>query len=407
VSGASDPQSQPQLSMSRAELIGLMALMSAVVAFSIDSMLPALPEIVAELTADAPNRAQLILTSFVFGLGAGTFLTGPLSDAYGRRAVIAGGIAIFCAASFVAWLAGTLELVLAARVVQGFGAAAPRIVMMAVIRDLFRGREMAKIMSFIMLVFTIIPAMAPLLSTGIIAISDWRGIFIAYILFGLLIVVWMMARLPETLAPSARRPVQVASLLSAAREIFTHRTVVLAITCQMLIFIVFFCLLSMIHPIYEITFDAAHSFPYWFAGISLLAGSASLLNAKLVVRFGMHRLVSIAMAVQIVLSACMIAVILIAPPLPIYFALFAIWQFSLFFQGGMIIGNLNAIAMDPVGHIAGMAASIMSGISTIGAAVFAAPIGLLFDGSPLPLACASLACTVVVSVLLRMMARGQ
>ncbi|MEM1004279.1 MAG: MFS transporter, partial [Pseudomonadota bacterium] len=185
--------------MSKAEFIALIAMMFATIAFSIDSMLPALPEIGAQLSPDDVNRAQLILTSFVLGMGIGTFFTGPLSDAFGRKPVIYGGAALYILASAVAWASASLELVLAARVVQGLGAAGPRVVAMAIIRDLYSGRVMARIISIAMMIFTLIPAAAPLLGAGMIAVFGWRSIFVLFIVFALIIVAWMGVRLPESL----------------------------------------------------------------------------------------------------------------------------------------------------------------------------------------------------------------
>lgn len=156
------------------EFIALIAMMFATVAFSIDSVLPALPEIAAELTPQDPNRAQLILTSFVFGMGLGTLVMGPLSDAFGRKPVIVGGAVLYCLAALVGYLAPTLETVLAARVVMGLGVAAPRVVSLAMVRDLYAGRDMARIVSFAMMVFMVVPAAAPLLGAAIIAAAGDR-----------------------------------------------------------------------------------------------------------------------------------------------------------------------------------------------------------------------------------------
>jgi DHA1 family bicyclomycin/chloramphenicol resistance-like MFS transporter len=180
----------------------------ATVAFSIDAMLPALPEIAAELTPEDANRAQLILTSFVLGMGIGTLVAGPLSDALGRKRVILMGAALYLLGAGLALIAPSLEMILLARVIQGIGAAGPRVVSLAMIRDLYSGRAMAQIVSYAMLIFTLFPAVAPLIGAAIIAGFGWRAIFVAFLIFSLVSVGWLTLRQPETLAPEARRPLR-------------------------------------------------------------------------------------------------------------------------------------------------------------------------------------------------------
>ncbi|MEP2031233.1 MAG: multidrug effflux MFS transporter [Paracoccaceae bacterium] len=372
--------------MGRVEFIMLCAMMVATTAFSIDAMLPALPEIGTELSPNDLNKAQLIVSSFVLGMGLGTAFTGPLSDAFGRKPIILWGGALYIIGAAVAWYSSSLEWVLAARVAQGLGAAGPRVATIAVIRDFYAGREMAKLMSFVMVIFTLAPAFAPLMGAGIIAGFGWRGIFAAFILFSLISIIWMSLRLREPLAVSDRRPFQPPLLWAAAKEAFAHPAVRASIAVQTLIFSMLFAMLNSVQQIYDITFAHGAQFPFWFGGIALLAGTAGFLNAALVIRVGMRRLVSVALITQVVISGCMVAVTLAAPAQPILFAAFVFWQFTLFFMMGMTIGNLNAIAMEPMGHIAGMAASVMGAVSTVLSAAIAVPLGLAFDGTPLPLA---------------------
>lgn len=372
--------------MSRPEFIALIAMMFATIAFSIDSMLPALPQIGAELSPGDVNRAQLILTAFVLGMGVGTFFTGPLSDAFGRKPVIFAGSLIYIAASFVAWTSSSLEVVLAARVVQGLGAAAPRIVAIAIMRDLFSGRIMARMMSMAMMIFTIVPAIAPLMGAGIIALTGWRGIFLAFILFSLITILWMGLRLPESLAREDRRPFRAPLILNAVREMLAHPTVRLSIMVQTLSLSMLFTMLIMVQPIYEAIFDRADSFPFWFGAVALVSGSASLLNAAVVVRIGMRRIVTWSFGAQICLTGLVLLAVSADISTRAMFPLFIVWQCSIFFMAGTTLGNLSAIAMEPMGHIAGTAASVIGGISTVMAAVIASPVGLLFDGTLWPLA---------------------
>lgn len=372
--------------MSRVEFVALCAMMFATIAFSIDAMLPALPEIGAELSPDNLNNAQLILTSFVLGMGIGTFFTGPLSDTFGRKPVIIGGALVYCLCAFVGWASQSLEVILAARLFQGIGAAGPRVVTLAIIRDLFSGREMARLMSFVMLVFTLVPAIAPLLGSFFIAIAGWRAIFLAFIGFSLISILWLGFRLPEPLARENRRPFQFRVLWGAIFEMWAIPVVRVSILVQTLCFAMLFTMLTSVQQIYDIAFERGDEFPFWFGAVAIVAGSASLLNAALVIRLGMRFLVTVTLGVQILLTGTMLGLCFVLPNGPLLFAVFVIWQTSVFFQAGMTLGNLNAMAMEPLGHMAGTAASVMGAIATVFGAGLAVPVGLAFNGTPVPLA---------------------
>ncbi|WP_170782488.1 multidrug effflux MFS transporter [Ruegeria lacuscaerulensis] len=371
--------------MSRGEFVALVAMMFATIAFSIDSILPALPDIGAQLSPDDTNKAQLILTSFVLGMGIGTFFTGPLSDAFGRKPVIYVGSALYILAAAAAWASSSLEMLLLARVLQGVGSAAPRVVAMAIIRDLYSGREMARIVSIAMMIFTLVPAIAPMMGAGVIALAGWRAVFVSFMLFSLITIVWMGLRLPESLTPENRRPLRLPLMLDAAREMFSHPTVRLSIMVQTLCLGMLFTMLTMVQQVYDEIHNSAHSFPFWFGFVALMSGSASLLNATLVVRLGMRRLVTWGLGGQILFTSFVLLLNSFDLSANLSFALFVSWQTAVFFMAGMTMGNLNAIAMEPMGHIAGMAASVIGSVSTVLAALIAGPIGLLFDGSILPL----------------------
>lgn len=368
------------------EFIALMAMLAATVAFSIDAMLPALPEIGEALSPDNLNNAQLIITSFVLGMGVGTFFTGPLSDAFGRKPVMVGGAIVYIAACAVAWASSTLEVMLAARVVQGLGAAGPRVVAMALIRDLYGGPQMARILSFVMMVFALIPALAPTIGHYIMLGFGWRAIFAAFMLFSLATLLWLMIRQPETLLPENRRPLSVRALSTATYEMFAHRTARLSIFVQTLTFGMLFTVLSSTQQVFDITFDQGAHFHLWFGVIAIISASASVLNARIVVRLGMRAIIKAMFTVQIVLTVLMIAITAVNGPYWLAFGTYVIWVTGNFFQAGLTIGNLNALAMEEMGHIAGLAASIIAAVATIGAVVMAAPIALMFDGTPMPMA---------------------
>jgi DHA1 family bicyclomycin/chloramphenicol resistance-like MFS transporter len=381
--------------MGRVEFVGLMAMLVATVAFSIDAMLPALPRIGAELAPEAVNRAQLVVTSFVLGLGVGTFFTGPLSDSFGRKTVILSGAAIYMGGALLAAAAPSLGLLVAARVLQGVGASAARIVAMAIIRDLHAGREMARLTSFVMMVFTLVPAVAPLAGSGIIALAGWRGVFGVFVAFSLVSGLWLALRLPEPLPRERRRPFRATALLAAAREVLSLRTVRLSIAVQMLCFTTLFASVSSIQQLVGETFGRPREFPYWFFGIALIAGAGSLFNASVVVRLGMRRLISVALAAQITLAAAVLGLFLWGLPEALRFPVYIIWQTTVFLQAALTLGNLTALAMEPLGHVAGMAASVVNSVATVGSVMLAVPIGLAYDGTPVPLLAGVLACVTL------------
>ncbi|MEE4317152.1 MAG: multidrug effflux MFS transporter [Erythrobacter sp.] len=399
------PAPAPARRLSRGEFIALMGTIFATVAFSIDAMLPALPQIEAALTPDAPNLAQLVLTSFVLGLGIGTLFTGPLSDSFGRKPVILAGAALYIIGALLAWIAPSLELLLAARIMQGLGAAGPRVVATAIIRDLYAGRQMAQIVSFAMLIFTIFPAVAPMIGAAIIWGFGWRAIFLAFLLFSLVSVGWLMLRQPETRPPELRRPFRLGPLREALVETLSLRQMQLSILVQTLVFGALFGTISSIQPIFDDTYDRAASFPYWFALIAAVAAPAAPINGKLVIGLGMRPLVRHALTTSLALALLAAALIGLVPLGTAEFWVFFAWSCSVFALAGFTIGNLNALALEPLGHISGMAASVMGALATVGGAALGAVIGQFFDGTPMPLILATAVLSGIGALVMRHMPR--
>ena len=376
----------PTKPLSQGEFIALIAALFATIAISIDAMLPALPEIAATLSPDAPNRAQLVVTSFVFGMGFGTLFAGPLSDAFGRKPVILVSSAIYMIAAIACFFAPTLETLLIARLVMGIGGAGPRTVSIAMVRDLFAGRDMARIMSFVMMVFTLVPAVAPLMGQGIIALAGWKAIFLVYVGFSIVIMAWLSLRQPETLAVAARRPLTVALLKDAVRELFSHRIVLVSLLAQTLTLASLFATLSSMQGIFEVRFDRAETFPLWFGFIALISMGGSVINARVVVRIGMRRVLNATYLAVLCLTVIFLVLIWggVMPDV-LAFPAHLTWSIALFAMMGLSMGNLNALAMEPVGHIAGMASSVISAIATVGSVLLAVPVGQAFDGTAVPL----------------------
>lgn len=378
------------------EFTGMLALLFATIAFSIDAMLPALPAIAAELSPDAVNNAQLVLSFFVLGMGVGTLFVGPISDAIGRKVTIAIGSVLYVTGSALAWSSTGLEALLVARFLQGLGASAPRVAGMALVRDLYAGREMAQIMSFVMMVFMVVPALAPLIGQAIIGSFGWRAIFLAYILFSIVSLSWVSFRQAETLAPADRRPMTGANLWSGLKEVLSSSEVRVYILVMSLGFGQMFALLSSIQPIFDTTYGLAQSFPLWFAGIAAFSAVSSYVNSRFVMRVGMRRLATIAYGAEVVLA--LVALILIGTGMVsgmASFAVFYIWGTSVFFIAGLTFGNLNALAMQKLGHIAGMATSVITAISTVAAALIAGPVGLAYNGTAVPAILGAVVCSLL------------
>ncbi|RJE80039.1 MFS transporter [Paracoccus sp. JM45] len=372
----------------------MLAFLFATIAFSMDAMLPALPKIAADLTPDNVNRAQLILTSFVAGMGLGTLFAGPLSDALGRKRTITLGFGIYITATIAALYSNSLETLLIARFIQGIGASGPRIVGLALVRDLYQGREMARITSFVMMIFITVPAIAPSIGAGIIGMSNWHGVFVAFIIFGLIGASWLNIRQAETLPPKDRRPLRATTLLAAATEVLSNRQVMLTTLVLTLGFGQMFALLSSAQQLFGETYNKGENFHLWFAAMALLSGSGTILNIKFVIRFGMRRIAKWAYIMQTIVSGTIMVLMLtdMIPP-ALQFPAFFFWATSVFFMAGVTFGNLNALALQHMGHIAGMAASIIAAISTLAAVVIAAPVGLLYNGTAIPAMTATLICS--------------
>lgn len=401
----SDPADSAPRRLPQGELIAMLAFLFATVAFSIDAMLPALPELAADLTPQDVNRAQLILTAFVAGMGLGTLFAGPVSDAIGRRPAMAIGFSIYLAAAAAAIFAPSLELLLAARFVQGLGAAGPRIVGTALVRDLYQGREMARITSFVMMVFMIVPALAPSIGQLFIWAAGWQGVFAGFLIFGAIGWAWFWTRQPETLPRGRRRPLQLGTLWAGIREVLSDREIVLATIVMTLGFGQMFALLSSAQQLFGETYGKAAHFPLWFAALALLSASGTVLNARLVMSVGMRRMARGAYLMQIGAAALFLFSLQMGLTGNVAFGVFFAWAVSVFTMAGLTFGNLNALAMQRKGHIAGMTASVVSALSTLGAVMIAAPVGLAYDGTAQPAAIAALVCSITAWALMGLMRR--
>ncbi|MFZ1471092.1 MAG: MFS transporter [Paracoccaceae bacterium] len=376
----------PSARLSQGEFIALIAMLFATIALSIDAMLPAFPEITRTLTPDSPNRVQMVISVLFLGMGLATLVVGPLSDAFGRKAILMICGAIYVLACIGCYFSTSFEMLLAFRLLQGVGVAGPRTVSLALVRDLYMGREMARIVSFAMMIFMVVPAIAPLMGQAIIAVSDWHTIFLVYILFSGITLVWLGLRQPETLPKSDRIALAVPTLVAAARDLFSRRIILVAIVIQGLVSASLVATISSIQLIFEQAFDRAATFPLWFGLIACLAAGGSFINSRVVMRAGMRKVVNVTFAAVLGITVAHLALRLVFDLPDLFsFYLFLFWIVCLFGMMGLTMGNLNALAMEPVGHIAGFAASMIGALATVLSVVLAVPIGLAFDGTPVPL----------------------
>jgi Arabinose efflux permease len=384
------------------EFTVLLALLFATVAFSIDAMLPGLPQIAADLSPEDVNRAQLVLTAFVFGMGFGTLVSGPISDHFGRKPVILFGLGLYIVGAVIAGLSNTMEMMLIGRAIQGVGGAFPRTVGVAMVRDLYEGREMAKITSFVMTIFMIVPAAAP--SIGALIISDfgWHGIFAAFVFVAVVGATWLGLRQGETLSPDNHRRLNWADLSSGVKEVFGNYNVRLYTVILMLGFGQMFAILSSVQQIYSETYGLEQVFPYFFGSTAILAAGGAILNGKLVGEKGMHFLIRLGYTIALTASVIALAFNLmgIGTGTP-GFVVFFLWTVAMFSINAFTFGNLNALALVPLGRLAGLANSLIGAVFTMGSVLIAAPVGLAFNGTPIPVMAAGIFCSGLALILFR------
>ena len=366
------------------EFVALVALLTSLVALSIDAMLPALGRIATELQAAHPNSRQFVVLCFFAGLGAGQLLAGPLSDRIGRKPAILSGLLIYAAGSVLCWLASDFTLFLAGRVIQGIGAAGPRVVSIAMVRDRQAGAAMARTMSLVMTTFIMVPVLAPVLGQAVLAFAGWRVIFLGFFVIAVWAALWLALRQPETLPPERRRAVSPAALLEAARQVITHRVSMAYTVTAGLVLGLLVSYLGVCQQVFGEFYGQGDLFVAYFAVLASGVGLASAVNARLVMRLGMRRLSALALRTIAVLTVTMLAGCLITGALP-PLALFVIWLFPIFFCMGMLFGNCNALAMEPMGHIAGMAASIIGSFTSLLSVLAGGLVSQRYDGTVLPL----------------------
>lgn len=369
------------LGIARWEFIALVAALMALNALAIDIMLPGLQQIGASLAVENENHRQYVITAYILGFGAPQLLYGPISDRLGRRGPLLVGMVVYVAAAGAASFAPSFEMLLALRFLQGLGAAGTRVIAVSLVRDVFGGRAMAEVMSLVFMVFMIVPVVAPLLGQGVILFSEWPMIFVLMAAIATIATLWAFLRLPETLAQERRRPFSAAAVLDGFRIVLTNQVALCYTIASTLVFGGLFGFINSAQQIYVGIYRLGVWFPVLFAVVAGMMAVSSFANARLVGRFGMRRLSHGALLGFLAVNVVTFSLAL-AGPVPL-------WAFATLFtlamlQFGWIGSNFNAIAMEPLGHVAGTASAVQGFIQTLGGGLIGAGIGQAFDGTVVP-----------------------
>ena len=393
---SSSDQAMPNLPFT--EFILLMALLMSLVAISTDAILPSLEVLGHELGQTAPQQLQKVVTFLFAGLATGQIVYGPLSDQIGRKKTIYIGLALFLVGNLLSLMAQDFDQLLIGRFLQGAGVAGPRIVLVALVRDLYAGRSMARIMSFIMGVFIFVPAIAPMMGQAVAHLAGWRSIFLVIMIMAIVGGLWVGIRQNETLVPSRRIPVNPTSLWRGIKIVFTTPSCIGYTIAAGVIMGPFLLYISTAQDLFQSTYKVGDQFPYYFAGLALSLGLASFLNSRLVMAFGMRFLARTALITLIVLASLILVFSYpmgFVPDLWLFLVLFC----PLFFCMGLLFGNMNALAMEEVGHVAGLASAFIGAVSTFMAMGIATMLGQLYDGTILAL-CGSFALSGMLTLVL-------
>jgi DHA1 family bicyclomycin/chloramphenicol resistance-like MFS transporter len=383
------------------EFIALMASLMSLVALSIDTLLPALKQIGISIGIQESTDNQLLITMIFLGLGFGQLIFGPLSDSFGRKPMVYFGFIVFVIASFICVSATSIEMMVFGRILQGVGLSAPRTISIAMVRDTFSGDYMARIMSFIVVIFILVPVVAPALGKIMLDNYGWKSIFNSQLIFGGFVMLWLWRRQPETLKPENKKKFTLKMFVTGTKEFVKHRQAIVFTLYSGFITGSFMVYLSASEYIFREQYHLSEEFPYIFAGLAISVGCATFLNGTLVMKYGMLKLVKAA-----TLMFTLIPIIYISlfygspnPSVTVLLIFFGLQFFSL----GFIFGNTRALAMQPIGHIAGIGSAINGFFSTIMAVPIASYIGSFVKTTALPLFAGFLVCGVCAIVLLMML----
>jgi DHA1 family bicyclomycin/chloramphenicol resistance-like MFS transporter len=377
------PTAEARYPMGGFEFVAFIAALMAVNALGVDLMLPALADIGRDLAIATANERQWIVTAYIFGFGLGQIVYGPLTDRYGRKRVLLAALAAFVAAAVFAAGSGSFAALLGARVLQGVTSASSRVLSVAIVRDRFSGRPMARTLSIAQMIFFIFPILAPTLGSAILAFGPWRLIFYSLAGYALVVLAWTTFRFAETLPVSRRIPISLAALRQSYRLTLTDRFSIGYAACGALTFGGIVAFVSASQQIFVDEFHAGDKFTILFAVCAFSMGCAAFANSRLVERLGMRLISQSAVIGLIVLSLAHVAVIASGRETLYTYIPFQALSMTCIALCGT---NFGAMAMEPVGHIAGTASSVQGFISSVGAVAVASVIGQSYNGTTLPLA---------------------
>ena len=395
---------RPRHGMGFYPFVGLAAALMATNALAIDSMLPALPQMAEALGIAEANQRQWIITAYLLGFGVSQIFYGTISDRYGRRPVLLAGLSVYVVASIAAAFAGSFETMMLARIFQGIVAAAPRVLVVSIVRDCYAGREMARVMSLAMIVFLAVPILAPSLGQAILWIAPWRWIFGVLTTFGAGVMLFVLFKLPETQHPEDRKPIDLRNVSAAFRTTLTSRVGVGYMLAMAFVIGGLFGFINSAQQIFVDVFHAPELFTTIFAGIAMFMAAASLLNSRIVGRLGMRRVSHGALIGYILLTSTH-ALLAISGHESL--ASFALFQGGAMFCFGLIGPNFGALAMDPLGHVAGTASSVQGFVTTVVGALLGFYIGQHFDGTIVPITLGFALCGLMALVVVLFVEKGR
>jgi DHA1 family bicyclomycin/chloramphenicol resistance-like MFS transporter len=315
------------------------------------------------------------------------------------------GVAILAAGTLLCLFAQSFTMLLVGRALSGVGAAGPRIVSVAIVRDLHEGRAMARIMSLVSAIFIAVPIVAPTIGQAVLSVSSWRGIFAVLALMTLVVMVWFALRQTETLAPERRRPLSLGPVVRALGEVVRTRQTLGYTLAAGLVFAALVAYLATVQQIFGEQYGLGESFPFYFGALAGALGLASITNARLVMRFGMVALSGAALRVSAATSAAFLVVAIACHGHPPFWSFLA-YMLVVFFCNGLLFGNFNALAMEPMGHIAGSAAAVVGSLTSLVSVSIGTPIGRAYDGTVIPLVAGLFTMTSASLLVTIFVARG-